>query len=67
MNTKTKKTMLSVSGVKETEHINIFHGGEYDFIIGQKAENGDEVYIASGMYTSSSNVMEFSQGKWEYQ
>lgn len=66
MNTKTKKTMLSVSGVKETEHINIFHGGEYDFIIGQKAENGDEVYIASGMYTSSSNVMRFSQGKWEY-
>ncbi len=66
MNTKEKKTMLSVSGVDDSAPIKIYHGGEYDFIIGRKSGNGDIVYIASDMYTSSENIMRFSKGEWRY-
>lgn len=57
MNSGDSKTLLSASAEDE---ITYQHAGEYDFII------GDSVYCASCVYTSSTNVMKFKNGKWKY-
>lgn len=66
MNSKDVKTMLSVKGVSNENSLICQHGGEYDFIIGEKNENGDKAYVASSMYTGSANIMKFKEGKWSY-
>ncbi len=66
MNSMKKKTMLSVGKVEEDHTLIIQHGGEYDFIIGKKSEDGATVYHASSNLTSSTNVMKFSEGSWKY-
>lgn len=65
MNTNSKKTMLSIKDAGDENELTFQHGGEYDYIIGQK-ENGDKVYSSSSMYTSSGNVMKFKNGSWKY-
>lgn len=60
MNSENKKTLLSASDVDENDLPCFFHGGEYDFII------GENVYSASSMFTSSTNVMKFKNGNWKY-
>lgn len=57
MNSGKDKTLISA---KADSDIAYQHGGEYDFII------GDGVYSASCVYTSSTNVMKFKNGKWKY-
>ncbi len=66
MNTDSKRIMLSVKGVKDNNTLSILHGDEYDFIIGKKSENGESVYKSSCIYTGSTNVMNFKDGKWKY-
>jgi hypothetical protein len=56
MNSKKSKTLIAA----KTDDANYYHGGEYDFII------GDGAYSASCVYTSSTNVMKFKNGKWKY-
>jgi hypothetical protein len=56
MNSKKTKTLLSA----KCDDADYFHGGEYDFII------GDDVYSASCVYTSSTNIMKYKNGKWKY-
>ncbi|MBR3737978.1 MAG: hypothetical protein IKN26_04490 [Eubacterium sp.] len=60
MNSKETKTMLKSDKLSETDGISFYHGGEYDFIIGEKN------YKASSNLTSSTNVMKFSKGHWSY-
>ncbi len=66
MNSNKTKVMLSVGGVKEDKALSIQHGYSYDFIIGKKSEGGKNAYSASGIYTSSTNVMSFKDGSWSY-
>lgn len=56
MNSGKKKTLISAKADEAVYQ----HGGEYDFII------GDDVYSASCVYTSSTNIMKFKNGKWKY-
>ena len=65
MNSNAKKTMLSVKGAESGHTLKYYHGGEYDFIIGKKAD-GTSVYNASSQYTGSSNVMKFKNSAWKY-
>lgn len=65
MNTDKKKMMLYSGNITASDNVFIQHGGEYDFIIGQR-QNGDKVYRASSNLTGSSNVMTFGGGKWSY-
>lgn len=65
MNSDTTKTMLSSGNVTANDNVFIQHGGEYDFIIGERS-NGDKIYRASSNLTGSSNVMTFGDGKWSY-
>lgn len=60
MNSKAEKTMLKSDKLENSDEISFFHGGEYDFII------GEENYKASSNLTSSTNVMKFKNGKWSY-
>lgn len=61
MNSKKEKTMLKSDKLSESDDgVNFYHGGEYDFII------GDGNYKASSNLTSSTNVMKFKDGKWSY-
>ena len=63
MNSKKTKTMLKSDKLGSegiTENISFFHGGEYDFII------GDGQYRASSNLTSSTNVMKFKDNSWRY-
>lgn len=66
MNSDSKRVLLSVSGVNEDNTLAILHGDEYDFIIGAKSANGEDVYKAGCIYTGSTNVMNFKDGKWKY-
>jgi hypothetical protein len=52
--------MLKSTELNSTDNIAFFHGGEYDFIIGEGQ------YRASSNLTSSTNVMKFKDGKWSY-
>ena len=65
MNSDATKTMLSSGNVTANDNVFIQHGGEYDFIIGERS-NGDKIYRASSNLTGSSNVMTFGDGKWSY-
>lgn len=65
MNSNAVKTMLYSGNVTANDNVFIQHGGEYDFIIGERS-NGDKIYRASSNLTGSSNVMTFSDGKWSY-
>ncbi len=63
MNNEKKKAMVKSDALGNegiTQDISFFHGGEYDFIIGK----GN--YKASSNLTSSTNVMTFKDGKWNY-
>lgn len=60
MNSDTKRTLIYADGVDNSDDVCFYHGGEYDFIIGKR------VYIAGSMYSSSTNTMKFSDGKWKY-
>jgi len=60
MNSKKVKTMLPSAKLESSDNISFFHGGEYDFIIGE----GN--YRASSNLTSSNNVMKFKNGSWSY-
>ena len=60
MNSDKTKTMLKSAELTATENIGFFHGGEYDFIIGEGQ------YRASSNLTSSTNVMKFKDGRWSY-
>lgn len=61
MNSKKTKTMLTSTKLgDDADDISFFHGGEYDFIIG----NND--YRASSNLTSSNNVMKFKNSGWSY-
>jgi len=63
MNSKKTKIMLKsdkLSSEGVTDGISFFHGGEYDFIIGE----GN--YRASSNLTSSTNVMKFKDSNWKY-
>ena len=66
MNSGEEKVMLSVSGVGEGNTLTVQHGDSYDFIIGKKSGDGKKVYVASGIYTGSTNVMSFKDGNWSY-
>ena len=66
MNSGSKKTLLSVSGVSDDNTLAFFHGGDYDFIIGEKSDGGEKVYRGSCVYTGSTNTMNFKDGKWKY-
>ena len=65
MNTDEEKTMLTIASAGEKNSLKHFHGAEYDFVIGEKAD-GTGVYSASSMLTSSTNVMKFSGSSWSY-
>ncbi len=65
MNSDAIKTMLYSGNVTSSDNVFIQHGGEYDFIIGERS-NGDRIYRASSNLTGSSNVMTFGDGKWSY-
>lgn len=65
MNSDATKTMLYSGNVTSSDNVFIQHGGEYDFIIGERS-NGDRIYRASSNLTGSSNVMTFGDGKWSY-
>ncbi len=63
MNSKKTKIMLrsnDLDGEDNDDMAQIFHGGEYDFII------GGNNYKASSNQTSSTNIMRFSGGSWSY-
>ena len=63
MNSKKTKTMLrsnELGDESEKNRAQIFHGGEYDFIIGGGS------YKASSNLTSSTNIMKFYKGHWSY-
>lgn len=61
MNSKAVKTMLKSDKLGEnSDGVSFFHGGEYDFII------GDGNYKASSNLTGSTNVMKFNNSKWSY-
>ncbi len=60
MNSSESKTMLTAKAGDSKNTLQIYHSGEYDFII------GDGVYRASSNLTSSTNVMTFSNGRWSY-
>lgn len=68
MNSKEKKTMLSVANAKKDGSLAVACGYQYIFLIGRKSDGGEKVYRASCIYTSSSadNMMDFSNGKWKY-
>ena len=66
MNSKDIKTMLTVKKVSSDNTLICQHGGEYDFIIGNRNADGDKVYSASSYYTGSANIMRFKEGKWSY-
>jgi hypothetical protein len=66
MNSNESKTLLSINKVKDSNTLKIYHGGEYDFVIGKKSEDGKKVYSASTVYSSSTNTMQFKNGKWSY-
>lgn len=66
MNSKDIRTMLSVKGVSNENSLICQHGGEYDFIIGEKNEQGDKAYAASSQFTGSANIMRFKEGRWAY-
>ena len=66
MNSKDVRTMLFVKGVSNENSLICQHGGEYDFIIGEKNADGDKAYAGSSMYTGSANIMKFKEGKWSY-
>lgn len=65
MNSEATKMMLYSGNVTAGDDVSIQHGGEYDFIIGERS-NGDKIYRASSNLTGSSNVMTFGNGKWSY-
>lgn len=60
MNSREVKTMLTASGSDKSFTPGIYHSGEYDFII------GGGVYRSSSNLTSSTDVMTFSNGRWNY-
>jgi hypothetical protein len=66
MNSDNIKEMLFVRKTKADNTLTFQHNGSYDFIIGRKEQGGKKVYIASSMYTGSTNVMSFADGKWKY-
>lgn len=66
MNNNKTKTMLTVNSVGDSNTLKFYHGGEYDFIIGKKSDGGDKVYVSSSNLTSSTDVMRFKNGKWNY-
>lgn len=66
MNTNEKKTLLAVNNTNVGNTLKAYHGGEYDFIIGKKAEDGKKIYYSSGVYSASTNVMQFKNDKWTY-
>jgi hypothetical protein len=66
MNSNESKTLLSINKVKDSNTLKIYHGGEYDFVIGKKSEDGKKVYSASTVYSSSTNTMQFKNGNWSY-
>ena len=65
MNSEATKMMLYSGNITAGDDVFIQHGGEYDFIIGERS-NGDKIYRASSNLTGSSNVMTFGNGKWSY-
>ena len=66
MNKKESRYLLAIKDASADHKLKLFHGGEYDFIIGEKNAQGTSVYRASCMYTGSTNTMKFSDGKWKY-
>lgn len=60
MNTKDKRTMLTVSDVNDNDELLYYHGEEYDFVI------GSDVYKASSNLTSSARAMKFGANGWKY-
>lgn len=66
MNSGAKKTMLTVKNVKKDNSLSFYLGGEYQFIIGEKSENDGHIYKASSIFTSSTNAMQYKNGKWRY-
>lgn len=66
MNNDEVKTLLYVKNADNDNKLIFQHGGEYDFIIGNKNSDGDEAYSASSRYTGNENIMNFKDGKWSY-
>ncbi|MBR3149718.1 MAG: hypothetical protein IKF64_06065 [Eubacterium sp.] len=66
MNSKKSRCLLSVGSVQQNHTLRFFHGGEYDFILGNKSEGGEYVYRGGCMYTGSTNYMSLEDGKWRY-
>lgn len=60
MNTNDTKVLVYDSNVSNANDVNIYHSGEYDFIIGGSVNKG------SSNLTSSSHAMTFSKGSWKY-
>ena len=66
MNSKKSRYLMTVNDVGNSHTLRIFHGGEYDLIIGQTSEGGKEIYRAGCVYTGSTNYMKFNDGDWRY-
>ncbi len=66
MNSGKSRYLMTVKDVSPDHTLHIFHGGEYDFVIGEKSAGGKKVYRAGCMYTGSTNYMKFSDGSWRY-
>lgn len=65
MNSKKSRYLMAVKDAGSAHNLRIFHGGEYDFVIGEK-ENGKKIYRAGCVFTGSTNYMKFSDGRWKY-
>lgn len=66
MNSKDVKVLLSTGKTDGTNTLTVQHAESYDFILGYRGEQGGDIYAASCIYTGSTNVMWFENGKWSY-
>ncbi|MBQ7203170.1 MAG: hypothetical protein IJS03_04020 [Eubacterium sp.] len=66
MNSESRRCLMTVNDCDKTNTLKIFHGGDYDFVIGKTSENGTHIYRAGCIYTGSTNYMRFVDGKWSY-
>lgn len=66
MNNDDEKLILYTENVGNDNQLSFYTAGEYNFVIGNKIENNYYAYMASSIYTSSNNIMYFSNDSWHY-
>ena len=66
MNSKKSRYLMTINDVGANHTLRMFHGGEYDLVIGRTSEGGKEIYRAGCVYTGSTNYMKFNDGHWNY-